>query len=151
MDLLVRLYDLPKPPRAPKSIEIRRSLPPERRMIVGWIEREFGSRWAGECETALTALPPGMFLAVKGGRLLGFACYDATAKGFFGPTGVDAKARGRGVGTALLFRTLAAMREAGYAYAVIGSAAKALRFYAKTVGATPIAGSNPGLYKGMLK
>ena len=151
MDLLVRLYELPKPPRVPKSLEIRRALPPERRVIVGWIEREFGARWAGEAETALSAMPPGVLIAVDGGRLLGFACYDATAKGFFGPTGVDPKAQGRGIGTALLFRTLEAMREAGYGYAVIGSAAKARRFYESTVGATPIAGSDPGIYKGMLR
>ena len=32
---------------------------------------------------------PKCFIATENGKLIGFACYDATAKGFFGPIGID--------------------------------------------------------------
>jgi hypothetical protein len=38
----------------------------------------------------------------------------------------------------------------GYAYAIIGGVGP-VEFYAKTVGAIVIAGSQPGIYGGMLK
>ena len=61
-----------------------------------------------------------VWIATRGEALLGFACHDATAKGFFGPTAVAEAERGKGIGEALLFATLRGMREAGYAYAIIG-------------------------------
>ena len=80
-----------------------------------------------------------------------FACFDATAKGVFGPTGTTPDARGRGIGAALLQASLAAMREAGYAYAVIGGASDEVKgFYQKSVGASEIAGSEPGMYQDSL-
>lgn len=70
-------------------------------------------------------------------------------KGFFGPTGVDMSARGKGIGQALLLRTLLDMRDQGYGYAVIGGAGPT-EFYQRSVGAIPIEGSSPGIYRGML-
>jgi predicted N-acetyltransferase YhbS len=63
---------------------------------------------------------------------------------------VDEKARGTGLGKALLLAALRAMAADGYAYAVIGGAGP-VDFYVKTVGAIPIEGSEPGLYRGMLR
>lgn len=80
--------------------------------------------------------------------MIGFACYNATAKGFFGPTGVSPEARGLGAGKALLIAALHAMREDGYGYGIIGAAGPT-EFYAKTVGATEIPDSVPGIYRGM--
>ncbi len=68
----------------------------------------------------------------------------------FGPTGVAESARGHGVGAALLLLALQAMREQGYAYAVIGAAGP-IEFYQRTVGGIVIPGSWPGLYEGMLE
>jgi GNAT superfamily N-acetyltransferase len=93
--------------------------------------------------------PTTVFLAVRGQELLGFACYDTTAKGFFGPTGVDEQARGQGIGEALLIVTLKAMREAGYAYGVIGDPGP-VAFYTKRLDALEIPKSKPGHYAGML-
>jgi GNAT superfamily N-acetyltransferase len=76
----------------------------------------------------------------------GFACYNAKAPGFFGPEGVAPERRNRGIGRALLIRTLHAMWEAGYPYAIIGAAGPQ-EFYAKTVGAIPIPDSFPGFYR----
>ncbi len=83
------------------------------------------------------------------GRLAGFACYDATARGFFGPTGVDETHRGKGVGHALLLATLLDMHAVGYPYGVIGGAGPT-GFYQRSVGAILIPDSEPGIYRGML-
>ena len=154
-DLLVKLYALP--PSGPvieklkaEGVEIKRAIGPEKRVVSDWAENTFSKAWASECEVALCAQPATCFLAVKNKIIIGFACYDATAKGFFGPIGVDETARAAGVGKALLIRTLEAMREAGYGYAAIGWAGPA-EFFKKTVGAAEIEGSEPGVYKDMVK
>ena len=87
---------------------------------------------------------------LKDGQILGFACHDATTKGFFGPTGVLESARGQGIGEALLMATLKGMREAGYGYAVIGDPGP-VAFYQKRLDATAIRKSKPGIYAGMLR
>lgn len=150
-DLLVRLYDLPVATRVPDDgVTIRRALPPERHVITGWISQRFGESWASEAKTALSSLPVTCWIAVRNGELLGFACHDATAKGFFGPTGVDEAARGQGIGEALLMATLRGMHEAGYAYAVIGDPGP-IGFYTSRLDALEIPGSAPGIYRGMLR
>lgn len=83
------------------------------------------------------------FIATENGKILGFACFDSSAKGFFGPIGVEPGHRGKNIGQALLLRTLNAMREYGYAYAIIGWVSDAEMFYRKTVGAEYIKGGNP--------
>lgn len=83
------------------------------------------------------------FVATDDGKVIGFACYDASAKGFFGPIGVDPNRRNENIGNALLIRTLNAMREYGYGYAIIGWVSEAEMFYRKTVGAEFIKGGNP--------
>jgi GNAT superfamily N-acetyltransferase len=97
----------------------------------------------------MSRLPPTLFVAIDGETLLGFACYDGTARGFFGPTGVAEAARGRGIGETLLIVTLRAMREAGYAYAVIGDPGP-VEFYRKRLDVLEIPKSDPGIYAGML-
>ncbi|MDA8245102.1 MAG: GNAT family N-acetyltransferase, partial [Elusimicrobia bacterium] len=64
--------------------------------------------------------------------------------------GVDRSLKIKGLGTALLLRTLEAMRDAGYGYAAVGWAGP-VDFFRKTVGATVIEGSEPGVYKGLVK
>jgi GNAT superfamily N-acetyltransferase len=89
--------------------------------------------------------PPSCFIGIEKDALIGFACYDCTRKNFFGPTGVTETSRGKGVGLALLLSCLHAMRDNGYAYAIIGGVGPA-EYYAKAVGATLIEGSSPGIY-----
>jgi GNAT superfamily N-acetyltransferase len=149
-DLLVKLYDLPEVPSG-EGLHIKRPLVPEKRLVVSWVEGHFGERWAGEVEVAFASHPVTCFVALnEAGQLSGFACYDTTFKGFFGPMGVEELSRGRGIGTALLLRCLESMRESGYAYAVIGYAG-AGEYYRKIVGATPIEGSEPGAYGGWIE
>ena len=85
--------------------------------------------------------------------MIGFACWDATAKGFFGPIGVTQACRGTNVGTALLLRTLAYMRDDVYVYGIIGWVDDAVRFYEKTIGAAFIPGGEPAksIYSQMIR
>jgi len=154
-DMLARLYDLPAAASRVAAlhdvgIELRRALAPERHLVVAWVRRHFGEGWASECEVGFGRLPISCFLAQRDQEVLGFACYDATAKAFFGPTGVVESERRQGIGTALLLVTLHAMAAQGYAYAIIGGVGPA-EFYAKAVGAVPIAGSTPGIYRNLLR
>ena len=127
---------------------MRRPIGPEKHVVTAWIGAHFGLGWASETEVAFGNRPRSCFVAIRDQELLGFACYDATALGVFGPTGVAESARGHGVGAALLLMTLHAMREQGYAYAVIGAAGP-IEFYQRR-GGIVIPGSWPGLYRGML-
>lgn len=154
-DMLVKLYTLPDPDpvlaqQRDQGITIRRALAPEKHVVVGWVQREFGPLWASEVEVAYANLPISCWLAVEGERLVGFGCYDSTARGFFGPTGVSEALRGRGTGKALLLACLHTMRTLGYGYAIIGAAGPT-EFYEKIVGAQVIADSSPGIYRGMLR
>ena len=155
-DMIVKLYGLPdlhiQADRMKRiGVEIRRPNPWEKALLLDWVRRNFTGTWASECETAFAASPPSGFIAVEADTLIGFACYDCTRRNFFGPTGVAEAARGRGVGLSLLLACLHAMRDDGYAYAIIGGVGPA-EYYAKTVGAAPIEGSSPGIYDfGLLK
>jgi len=167
-DLLIKLYELPVLTPYLARIErlgvvIRRALPLEKRRILRWVEQQpdFSEVWVDECDVALSRVPPSCFVAVRvptderagynatSDELLGFACYDATAPGFFGPEGVSAAARGNGLGAALLLSGLHAMYAQGYGYAIIGWAGP-VDFYRRIAGAIPIEGSEPGLYRGRL-
>lgn len=154
-DLLVKLYGLPASAPALEKlsaagIEIKRAIGPERRAVTEWVLAKFSKCWASEADCAFSQSPATCFVAVKGGKPVGFACYDTTSRGFFGPIGVDETERTGGIGKALLLRTLEAMREAGYGYAIVGSAGP-VDFFKKTVGAVVIEGSEPGVYKDLLK
>ena len=154
-DMLVKLYGLPDlneevAALAAAGVDVRRAIAPERWLVADWVRAHFSDHWVSECEVAFARVPASCFIAVEANRVLGFACYDATMRGFFGPTGVEPVTRGRGIGRALLLTALHAMRADGYGYAIIGAAGPA-DFYAKTVGATVIEGSTPGIYRGMLR
>ena len=84
------------------------------------------------------------------GVIIGFAYYDSTSRDLFGPTGVAEDKRSRGIGTVLFLSCLHAMAAKGYAYAIVGSAGPT-EFHAKTVGATVIEGSEPGIHRDRLK
>ena len=163
-DMLVKLYNV-EPDHAltarleQQGITIRRVLAPDARRVVRFIEesaethwpQESKDSWMAECETAMANHPPTCFVAVQQRAVIGFACYDATAKGYFGPTGVLSESQGIGVGKALLLASLLAMWDAGYGYAIVGwPAPSAVGFYAKTVQAEVIDDSSPGIYRRLI-
>lgn len=154
-DLLVRLYALPDSRSVadglpPEGVTVRPAMAYERRRVVGWVEVTFGEGWASEADIAFANRPISCFVATRDGELQGFACYDATCRGFFGPLGVAERARGAGTGKRLLLACLRAMACVGYAYAVVGGV-DAPEFYVKAVGAIEIPGSTPGIYRDRLR
>ncbi|MCX5882723.1 MAG: GNAT family N-acetyltransferase [Deltaproteobacteria bacterium] len=149
-DMLVRLYEIPDLSGYTEKMEkigvrVRRPNVWEKPLLLGWVKEHFTLSWSLECESAFAIRPPSCFIAVKDNALIGFACYDCTRLNFFGPTGVAAHAMGKGVGTMLLLSCLHAMKDGGYAYAIIGGVGPA-GFYARAVGAMAIEGSSPGIY-----
>jgi GNAT superfamily N-acetyltransferase len=148
-DLLVKLYELP-PERTVAGIEVRRALAPEKHAVLAWVGAMFGVRWASEADVVFSGHPIRCHIATADREVIGFACWDATARGFFGPEGVAETSRGKGVGGALLLQCLHAMRAHGYAYAVIGGVGPKA-FYEKIVPVMEIPGSSPGIYHGMLR
>jgi Predicted acetyltransferase len=154
MDLLVNLYSrkLEELRQRAEGVEavIRTALPPEQHIIKDWVRTHFSEYWVSEVSAAMGHQPPGCLIATVDGVLVGFACWDATARGFFGPTGVSEDQRGKGIGLALFYQALAAMKAHGYAYAVIGSAGP-VDFYAKAAGAMPIPSDNEDIYQGLLR
>ncbi|MFD9900322.1 GNAT family N-acetyltransferase [Mesorhizobium sp. NPDC059025] len=155
MDYLVNLSQVCPDPALTERVRnagvtIRRVLAPELELVTDWVRRKFQSRWSSETTIAMSRCPPTCFLASMEERMIGFACYDTTARGFFGPTGVDEAERGKGIGHALLLTTLLDMKNMGYGYAIIGDVGPAA-FYQHAVGATPISESGPGIYRGMLE
>jgi ribosomal protein S18 acetylase RimI-like enzyme len=170
VDMLVRLYALPENASHEDDLKaagiiIRRAHPAETEVIASWVDINFQAKWAAEVRGSLEHRPTTCFIAVElqpvtnldddpynqpTERLIGFACYDITAKGMFGPEGVHPDYRGRGIGKALLLAGLRAMAVDGYAYAIIGWAGPTA-FYEKTVGAVLIENSEPGIFRGSLK
>lgn len=150
-DLLVKLYELPKTrPNLADGITIRPVMAAEISMVRNWIESKFSRGWADEFERGAHASPVGSLIALEDRSVVGFVCYDATALGLFGPTGVSSAQRGKGVGSALLFAALDAMQAKGHSYAVIGWAGP-VDFYEKLVGATIIEGSETRYSNVLLK
>lgn len=153
--MLVRLADLPEISIseiefAQKNILFRRPIAPEKSMVREWVFANFGQYWANEVEVALFQVPTTCFIAQKENEILGFACYETSSRNFFGPMGIAENWRGQGLGQVLLVKSLQAMKEMGFAYAIIGGVGPA-DFYKKTVGATLIEGSEISIYQHMLR
>lgn len=151
VDVVVPLYRLSSATSAPQGVTVRRALAYERSRVLSFVGEHFQERWASEVAVGFGGHPLGCFIAIKEGKVCGFACFDCTFRGFFGPMGVSQSERGQGIGEALLRSTLSAMAEVGYAYAIIGGVSDALEFYQKTVGGQPIDDSDPGPYRYDLK
>jgi predicted N-acetyltransferase YhbS len=132
------------------GLVVRRAQPWELRPLREFIAENFSQSWADEISGGLVRQPVTVFVALREGRLVGFAAYECTRKDFFGPTGVVESERGRGIGRALLVASLWGLRELGYAYAVIGGVGPA-EFYERTVGARLIPESSPGVYADPLR
>ena len=151
-DMLVKLYDLPKDDGglearlAADNIVIRRAMAPDKLRILPRVQEISSLSAAGECDVCFAHTPISCFIATAGAQIIGYACYDATTMNFFGPTAVDKAWRGKGIGKALLLRSMHAMADEGFGYAIIGSVGPAA-FYEKVVGATIIPDSDPGVYK----
>jgi GNAT superfamily N-acetyltransferase len=154
-DLLVNLLKLPPLEPALEEMEraritIRRAQPFEMSKVRDFVEKSFSVAWADEISVGFANKPVSVYIAVLEKEIVGFAAYECTRRGFFGPTGVIEDAQGRGIGKALLLASLWSLREMGYVYGIIGRAGP-IEFYQKTVGAIVIPDSEPGIYTDLLK
>ena len=153
-DMLVNLYRLPSNQEnleklRQKGIVIHRALAPDRHKVMQFAREHFGEGWASEVSAAFSNQPVSCFIAVRDRQLLGFACHDATAKDYFGPTGVLEEERGQGIGLALLLQSMEGLREMGYGYAIIGAAGP-VGFYEKCCHAQVIEQDTPNVYSRMI-
>lgn len=148
-DLLVDLYTVDFKEKN-IDVEIKRALSPNSDKIIDFVGKNFNLSWASEIKGALYKTHPTCYIAVIDKQIVGFACYDATAKGFFGPTGVLEEHRQKGIGTALLMHCLEAMLYDGYSYAIIGAVRGALDFYKRKCNAIPIENSK-NVYKRLIE
>ena len=154
-DLLVNLLKLPQidsliDQQTAAGVNIRRSQPFEITPVRHFIEENFSVAWADEISVGFANKPISIYVATRGGRVIGFAGYECTRKAFFGPTGVDETKRGQGIGKALLIASLCGLRELGYVYGIIGGAGP-IEFYQEAVGAIVIPDSEPGIYTDLLR
>lgn len=154
-DLLVNLLQLQTldallPALTEVGTIIRRAQPFEITPVREFIAANFSRAWADEASVGFANKPVSVFVATVESRVIGFAAYECTRRGFFGPTGVAPDKQGQGVGKALLLASLWGLRELGYVYGIIGRVGP-VEFYEKAVGAMVIPDSDPGIYTDLLK
>jgi predicted N-acetyltransferase YhbS len=136
------------------GVTIRRAYAPELEIVAAWTREHFTEGWASEIRQAFMGQPKRCIIALKEGSLIGICAYDSSHLGVAGPLGVDERARGLGVGSALIQATMVEMKRQGYRYAILGwIAPETQAFYAKAVGAEVIAHSEPEVhsYPGLLR
>ena len=154
-DMLVNLLKLPPVEAAiddlaKTGVVVRRAQPFEITPVMEFVEREFSIAWADEISVGFANKPVTVFIATFEGQVVGFAGYECTRRGFFGPTGVIEEMQSRGIGKALMLACLGGLRELGYVYAIIGRAGP-VEFYENAVGAIAIPDSDPGIYTDLLQ
>jgi len=153
-DMLVRLYDLPDgAPYHARAQEagytVRRAELWDRERLRQFVKEQFNNPvWVMEADLAFARSPITAYLATKGPEIAGFAVYESTRRGFFGPTGVRDDLRRQGLGAALLYGSLESMRELGYAYAIIGWVGP-VEYYEKVCGASVIPGSEISVFRSL--
>nr|WP_298999326.1 GNAT family N-acetyltransferase [uncultured Allomuricauda sp.] len=155
-DMLVRLVDLPdigseeKQLFQEENMVFRKPIAAEKSLVLEWVEKNFSINWKDEVDVAFSNVPVTCFIAQRNQDILGFACFECSAKNFFGPTGVIPSERGKNIGKVLLVKALQALKELGYAYAIIGGVGP-IEYYEKIVNAKVIEGSEKSIYENLLK
>lgn len=102
-DLLVNLLEIPQPREAElrlleEGVRVQRALAPDRSEIAAFAETCSDEDYSDEVRAAFANQPATCYIAVKERKLVGFACFEATARDFFGPMAVTNALRKRGVG-----------------------------------------------------
>ncbi len=118
-DMIVRLKHLPDPGPierrlAKEGYVVKRAALAHRPTLAAFIEKHFSERWALQTAATFSRQPVSLFVALSGKEIVGFAAYDCSYRSYFGPTGVREDVRGRGIGAALLLRTLEDMATQAY-------------------------------------
>lgn len=85
--------------------------------LLEWMKAEFPGDWQRFAREAMTKItlgefrPDNVWVAHENGKVVGYCQHDNACR--FGPFGVSARERGRGIGAILLFRCLNAMKAKG--------------------------------------
>lgn len=85
--------------------------------LLDWMKAEFPGDWQRFARESMTKItlgefrPDNVWIAHEDGKVLGYCQHDNAGR--FGPFGVSASERGRGIGAILLFKCLHAMRAKG--------------------------------------
>jgi predicted N-acetyltransferase YhbS len=116
------------------GVTVRRARPEDSAALVAFARVNFGPAWGGEVAHSLGREGAGCHVAVRDGKVLGFAAYGSSRPTWFGPMGTAQAARGLGIGGVLLRRCLRDQRTAGHEQAQIGWVGP-VRFYADNGGA----------------
>ena len=121
---------------AKKGFKIRRLERQEEQMFYEWMAGTWSQNWTTEACNSLKNTPVTTFIALDSDdNICGFATYDVTMfRGGFGPTGVEERLRGLGIGKVLFLRCLQDMKTRGYPRCEIAWVGP-ISFYAHTAGA----------------
>ncbi|MHB9032659.1 MAG: GNAT family N-acetyltransferase, partial [Anaerolineae bacterium] len=119
---------------AQSRIEIRRATTQDIPAAAAFALQNFSRGWQLEVEDALRFPTPPVNLAIKDGSIVGFAVYDVTGYGRFGPTGTRVDMRKQGIGGVLLKECCRQMQARGDTVAEIAWAGP-VSFYLKEVNA----------------
>lgn len=118
-----------------RGIAFRRLRHEDETALRPWVHGHWGSGWATEACNSLKNDPVTSHVAVNDGRIVGFATYDVMAlTSGFGPTGVEERMRGLGLGKILLFRCLEDMKKRGNRHCEVTWVGP-ISYYSHTVGA----------------
>jgi len=144
-DMIVSLQQLPPTPALPDGYHIDIVRPWDSQTLVSWVEQAFSKIWANEVLCGLTSQPSKVLVISKDSQIIGFAGYNITFPGFFGPTGVLESERGLGLGKILLIEAMHRLHALGHVYAFIGDPGP-VDFYQKTLGAVLLPADLPDGY-----
>ena len=131
MDVDLRTW-VPGPPAVEASV--RRARMSDLPALSDLVEAHFNPVWLDELRLALDRALPTVHVAVRDGRLIGFAAHGVYQPDLFGPLGTDPTGRRGGTGRALLDACLGDMAAAGLPVAQIGWIGP-VRFYVRAAGA----------------
>ena len=151
--MLVNLYTHDRW-RTTNQFGTRVCFPSDAQRVLDFCKREFPNETGWLLEIAHALQEGKCVISVVNHKIVGFACYDCTGKGYFGPFGVASEYRNKGVGTELLYDCFDNMKVLGYGYAIIGWVDDTARgFYMKVADAWCIPESEPykTLYKRRIK
>jgi len=103
-----------------RGITVRRAESGDTQAVLAVVQTHW-PLWCAEVTNALSHAPISLYLALRPGRLLGFAAYDTNnlGTGWFGPMGTVPGAEGQGLGRVLLWRCLRDQKAQGHPTAII--------------------------------
>lgn len=150
-DMIVNLYRK-SIWRTSQNHQINAIFPSDKERLLSFVKKEFPEEkgWLMEIEKGLCSPTPKVYVAINNGEIVGFACWDCSGLGYFGPFGVSSKYRNKGIGTELFTTCMDAMKFFGYGYSIIGWVTdekddlhSPIKFYEKLANAKYINDSSP--------